>query len=282
MRSVPKFAAMNVNGSVNRIRAVEIENIGQVTSSIRFFLLRDKLCAKARPGQFAMIWLPGTDEVPMSVLPRRDGETFQIALKPWGGGSTVLYNRPRGVRVGVRGPYGNGFTIPREGRVVLVGGGTGMVPLLGLLKEIDTAHVESQLIVGARSSNELPFLDEAARMIGKDNVLVTTDDGSAGVKGVTTDVALQLLKEEQVDAVYTCGPELMMRILFEEARKRHVRFEAAVEREFECGVGYCGSCSFGRFLVCKDGPVFDGERLANVEEFGRRKRNAAGKFVPVS
>lgn len=266
----------------HKIRTVTIDRVEQVTPSIRVFHLRDGLCAEARPGQFAMIWIPGADDVPMSILPDGSGEAVRIALKPWGGGSTVLYHRSEGVRIGVRGPYGNGFTVPKEGRVILVGGGTGVVPLLGLLQEIDLQNVDVWMAVGARSSDELPFADEAAAIIGRDRVSVATDDGSAGMKGFATDIALKLMDRHEPSAIYTCGPELMMRTLFDKVQNSRVHFEASVEREFGCGVGYCGLCKFGDCLVCVDGPVFDKERLGRVDEFGMRRRDTRGKFSRVS
>jgi dihydroorotate dehydrogenase electron transfer subunit len=89
-----------------------------------------------------------------------------------------------------------------------------------------------------------------------------------------------MLNEHKFDSVITCGPEIMMKKLLEMSGK--IPFQASLERYMKCGFGICGQCCIGKGLrVCKDGPVFDGETLKNIEEFGTYKRDASGKKIPL-
>jgi len=90
------------------------------------------------------------------------------------------------------------------------------------------------------------------------------------------------MDERSFDAVYTCGPELMMVAVFDEAESRGIPVQASLERYIKCAHGLCGSCAIGPYRVCMDGPVFDSEKLREVrEDFGSRKMDPTGKSVRV-
>jgi dihydroorotate dehydrogenase electron transfer subunit len=109
--------------------------------------------------------------------------------------------------------------------------------------------------------------------------LVSTDDGSKGYKGFASGLAKDVLKKEKIDAVFTCGPEPMMKTLL--SRCNTIPFQASLERYMKCSIGICGQCCVGKGLrVCLDGPIFDGKTLKKVEDFGIYRRDAAGRKIP--
>ena len=269
--------------STHRPRVVRVLEVSNETPTVKTFSFRDKLSSGAAPGQFGMVWMPGVDEFPMSLLPSGHDDIVTIAVKERGEGSRALLRRRSGDLIGVRGPYGRGFTHSVERRVLMVGGGTGAIPLLALLHSLAGKSVECSFVLGASSSRELILLSEIKRVVNETRGLlsVTTDDGSAGTKGVATDEAARLLDDKGFDRVYTCGPERMMKNVIDLARKAHVPAEAGLERIFKCGSGICGSCCIGSHLVCKDGPVFGDELLRDVPEFGRTTRDASGRHTVI-
>jgi dihydroorotate dehydrogenase electron transfer subunit len=251
---------------------------------VRVFTFRDRRCARAVPGQFLMLWIPGVDEIPLSVLGGEgvDG-LVSVAVKNVGEATQALHEMRVGDVVGVRGPFGRGFSSV-GGRLLLVGGGTGMVPLLFLARKLVSKAVRIVFVAGAKTRDELLFLKELERLGDEKRmrVVVSTEDGSCGVTGLCTDVLEEVLAEETFDFVFACGPETMMLRVFELAEKRGLPFEASLERLMRCAIGLCGSCLVGRYRVCADGPVFSAEMLREVSgEFGVWKRDFDMKRVPV-
>jgi dihydroorotate dehydrogenase electron transfer subunit len=160
---------------------------------------------------------------------------------------------------------------------LLVGGGTGLVPMMRLLtfvKPTDNVTV----LIGAKSKDEVFFEDLSNSLLENNThqVIVSTDDGSYGQKGFVTDLVERLVNETCFDAVYTCGPEIMMYKTVHSAHSRSMFVQASLERMMKCGVGICGSCCVGEDLVCRDGTVFDGQHLFSNKEFGHFHRNKAG------
>lgn len=112
--------------------------------------------------------------------------------------------------------------------------------------------------------------------------MATTEDGSYGVHGLATTPLERLLAEENFDMIYTCGPERMMRRVFDLAERYRIALEASLERLIRCAIGLCGSCVIGRYRVCRDGPVFTVAQLREVmHEFGFSKLDFTGEKVPV-
>jgi dihydroorotate dehydrogenase electron transfer subunit len=107
-------------------------------------------------------------------------------------------------------------------------------------------------------------------------VIVVTEDGTYGKKGFVTDVLEELLGQNSFDAVYTCGPELMMYKTVNLARSNQIFVQASLERMMKCGIGICGSCCTSKDLVCRDGTVFDGDHLMQNDEFGHQHRAKSG------
>ena len=255
---------------------VTIEKIIDETPTVRTLVFSDDLLSKVLPGQFAMVWIPGVNELPMSVMISQEKGKAAFTVRKHGLASTALYSMKSGDQIGVRGPYGNSFTM-RQGKLLLVGGGTGLVPLMRLvtfLKKTDDVTI----LMGAKTKQEV-FFEGLANKILEQNphrVLVVTEDGTYGQPGLVTDAMQRLLKENSFDAVYTCGPEKMMHKVVQLASENKIYAEASIERMMKCGMGLCGSCCFGDVLACKDGTVFDSQYLLTNKEFGYTHRNKSG------
>jgi len=226
------------------------------------------------PGQFFMIWVPGVDEIPMSVSsisPTQKAITFRDI----GEATHALSQLNTGDLIGVRGPYGNGFSITGK-HPLFVGGGTGIAMLAPAVEQAYKKTITSTVILGAQSKNQL-FFEDCFKKYGA-TVLLCTDDGSAGFKGFASELAKEILKKQRIDAVYTCGPEQMMKAILSSCTT--IPFQASLERYMKCAVGLCGQCCIGNGLrVCADGPIFDGATLKKIPDFGVYHRDAAGRKI---
>jgi dihydroorotate dehydrogenase electron transfer subunit len=227
------------------------------------------------PGQFFMIWIPGVDEIPMSVS-QITTNVKGITFRKIGNATRALYQLQKGDTIGIRGPYGNGFTLQGK-HLLFVGGGTGVAMLAPAVELARKKKLASTVIIGVKTRNEL-FFEDRLRRCGA-TVLVSTDDGSAGFKGFASELAKEIIKKEKIDAVYTCGPEPMMKSLLSSCKT--ISFQASLERYMKCSIGICGQCCIGKGLrVCLDGPIFNGTTLKKVEDFGIYRRDAAGRKIP--
>ncbi|MEM3731069.1 MAG: dihydroorotate dehydrogenase electron transfer subunit [Candidatus Bathyarchaeia archaeon] len=265
----------------NTYRTVRILGVEDAGPTVKTFAFKDKACAKAKPGQFLMLWIPGVDEIPLSIMDvDADGRVY-VAVKKVGEATKALHNKMLGEILGVRGPFGNSFTI-KSGKILMVGGGTGVAPLLLLAKKLRAKAEELTFVLGSRTRDELLFLDRLREICGEKNVIATTEDGSFGFKGLATAPIEGLLSKEKFEFVYACGPEPMIRQVFELAEKHGVQLEASLERIMRCAIGLCGSCVIGGYRVCRDGPIFTSAQLRKVvREFGAFKRDFSGRKVPL-
>lgn len=267
----------------NKLRTTTILDIKTESPTVKTFVFKDKECAKAKPGQFLMLWIPGVDEIPLSLLNADENGMISVAVKNVGEATRALHSKRVGEIVGVRGPFGNSFTI-RKGRILLVGGGTGVAPLFFLARRSVSAVSRLVFVLGAGSKDELLYMDKLEKMVAQGNgrLISTTEDGSCGIMGLCTEPLSELLEKDKFDMIYACGPEKMIRKVFELAEQHNVGFEASLERLMRCAIGLCGSCVIGKYRVCKDGPVFNSAQLAQVkDEFGFSKLDFDGKRIPL-
>lgn len=227
------------------------------------------------PGNFIMLWIPGIDEIPLSCS-YNNGITFQVI-----GESTYLLSKLKKFDyVWIRGPFGTSFTIPKNfTKVLLIGGGLGAAPL-GYLSDIISKNksIQKTVFLGIKTKNDLIF---EKRFKKNSSVFITTDDGSYINKGVITKL-FGLIEIDEFSKIYVCGPELMMYNIYSILKEKNclIISEFLLERYFKCGIGICGSCCIDNsgFRVCKDGPVFSGILLNNIE-FGKYHRTESGKKI---
>ena len=260
----------------NHTTIITIEKVIDETPTVKTLVFSDSIMPNVLPGQFAMVWIPGINELPMSVMISKESGKAAFTVRKHGLASTGLFNIKVGEKIGIRGPYGNAFDI-KQGKLLLVGGGTGLVPMMRLLTHVKSTD-DVTVLIGAKSKDEVFFEDLSNDLLKNNshNVIISTDDGSYGEKGFVTDIVEKLVNESHFDGVYTCGPEKMMYKTVQSAHSRGIFVQASLERMMKCGVGICGSCCVGEDLACKDGTIFDGNHLSKNTEFGHSHRNKAG------
>lgn len=257
---------------MNYPRIIKIIKAKKENLDVKTFLF--EYPEKVYPGQFFMIWIPGVDEIPMSVS-YIDKSAKGITFRRVGDATKALFKLKEGEKIGIRGPYGNGFKINGK-KILFVGGGTGIVTIAPAVEEAISKNISSTVVLGVKNKNEL-FSENRLKKYDTE-VHVSTDDGSKGYKGFATDLAKKILAKNKFDSVLTCGPEIMMKKLFKICK--NIPFQASLERYIKCGIGICGQCCVGKGLrVCEEGPVFNGKTLKDIEDFGVFKRDAAGRKV---
>ena len=265
--------------AANRLRTVSILTEKVESPTVKTLSFKDELCAKAKPGQFLMLWVPGVDEIPLSILGGKADGTVRVAVKKVGEATKALHEKKRNDLIGIRGPFGNSFSLSR-GKVLMVAGGTGTAPLLFLAEKLVDKAREIIFILGAKTKNELLFMNELQKGFKKLQLFTSTEDGSCGITGLCTGPLERALCEMKPDMVYACGPEPMLLRVFELCEKHGVRLEVSLERLMRCAIGLCGNCVIGKYRVCKDGPIFTKNQLRETKaEFGFLKRDFSGRKV---
>lgn len=223
------------------------------------------------PGQYAMIWVRGVDEIPMSF-----SGPDTITVQEVGIATQALFSLGAGSSIGLRGPLGRGFVL-RGDRILLIGGGVGTAPLAFLGEQARRSGAEVTSLVGFRSSEEIIF---ETRFEALGDTIITTDDGSVGIRGRVAE-GLKQLDLSEYSQIYLCGPELMMWDTISRARLHSGKIQACINRYFKCAVGVCGSCCLDPegLRVCVEGPVVSADRLLE-SEFGRYRRGPTGGRGP--
>lgn len=240
----------------------------------------------AKPGQFIMVWLPGSDEIPMSVA-LDDGKKLQITFFAVGDTTKKLATLKKGDLVGLRGPFGTHYEWKPEQHLALVAGGYGAAPMYFAAVEAAKDGCSITAIVGARSKTHLLYLDAFAGLSGT-TLSVATDDGSQGHKGYNVDLLRELLESRTlrlrsgstahaVDQVFACGPERMLVAVSDLCAEHKVVCQLSLERYMKCGYGLCGNCVINGVRMCVDGPVMRNEIARTFTEFGRYHRDGLGK-----
>ena len=231
---------------------------------------------KARPGQFVIVRLHDRGErIPLS-LADIDPAGGTISLIVMAVGKTtnemVLLNQGDDI-LDLCGPLGQPTHIEKVGRVVIVGGGFGVAPLYPIARAYKAAGNEVAVIMGARSADLLVYEDEMRRVA--DEVIVTTDDGSKGTKGLVTDALVRELTCRPAGLVVSVGPAIMMRFVAEATRPFGVRTVVSLNPIMVDGTGMCGGCRVtvgGKTMfACVDGPEFDGHQVDWVALMNRQK-----------
>ena len=221
------------------------------------------------PGQFVEVLVEGERDVmlrrPISVHDIDEvAGTMTLLIQIVGDGTRRLSKLKEGDRLNMVYPLGHGFTtdIPAAEKVLMVGGGAGIAPLLHLSKVLKAKGVACTNLLGGRTAELIPVREEFAPY---GRLCIATDDGSLGHKGLVVE---HPAFSEDYDMIYTCGPTPMMKAVARSAAERGIRCEVSLENMMACGVGACLCCvtdtDEGHRCVCKDGPVFD---TANMKKW---------------
>ncbi len=212
------------------------------------------------PGQFAEVHSGSKDVFlrrPFSIHDVDYSEnTISLLVKKVGKGTEALASVVKGNFVNVIYPLGKGFSIKNAHNVLLIGGGTGIAPLLLLAKRLYEKNVKSSILTGGKTKQDILRIEEFKKY-GK--VFVSTEDGSMGDKGLVTEN--KILSNPDFNCIYTCGPEPMMKAVAGYARKNNIFCEVSLENTMACGIGACLCCVVntveGNKCVCTEGPVFN-------------------------
>lgn len=218
------------------------------------------------PGQFVEVRVDGSPSTflrrPISInyVDRAQNQLW-LLVATVGEGTRTLATLLPGTVLNCVLPLGNGFTPVVSGqKVLLVGGGVGVAPLLYMGAQMHEQGFEPTFLLGARTQEDLLMLDEFKKY---GRVFLTTEDGSVGEKGFVTNHSI--LQQEQFDRISTCGPTPMMKAVARLAREKGVDCEVSLENLMACGLGACLCCvektTEGNLCVCKEGPVFNINRL---------------------
>ena len=253
----------------------------EVTSKIYLMSVKaPEIAQEALPGQFIHIKC-SIDNYPLLRRPlsihridKEKGEIY-ILFQVVGEGTKLLAQRKVGDNLDILGPLGNGFNIyPESKKIMIIGGGIGVAPLLALCEESIRKGKEVRVLIGALKK-ELVIGEENFRNLGA-KVDVATDDGSYKRKGLVTDLLEGIIKEGWLaDQIFACGPKLMLKKIVEVSLEAHIDCQVSLEERMACGIGACLGCvckiktrdkkegkvkyEFKR--VCVDGPIFEGSEV---------------------
>ena len=246
------------------LRVKSVEKVGGRYSLLK--LTHEQPLPEMVPGQFVEVRV---DNSPSTFLRRpisinfvdRDANELWLLVAAIGEGTRHITTLKPGDTLNCVLPLGNGFTMPKSSsdRVLLVGGGVGVAPLLDMGAEMKRNGIEPTFLLGARSAADLLEID-LFRRYGR--VCITTEDASEGEKGFVTNHSVL---GEKFDMIATCGPKPMMVAVARYAYKAGVECEASLENMMACGLGACLCCvektTEGNLCVCKEGPVLNIKKL---------------------
>ena len=257
----------------------------EVVESVRLagpnFLLSvraPEIAANVRPGQFVMASVADGLSLPHPLLKRaravfsvepEEGlpSIITLLVKVVGDGTRRLASMLPDERMNLIGPLGNGFssTGPPDRVHLLAAGGIGIASFYLLAEELRRSGQDVHLLFGARTAQDLVGLEYFERL--RIPILLTTEDGSAGVKGLITGGLEQYLRKfvDRTTALYVCGPDRMMQAVSALASLQQIPCQISVESKMACGFGVCLGCTVETVdsyrLACSDGPVFDAEKF---------------------
>jgi NAD(P)H-flavin reductase len=265
-------------------RVVEVSGRRAVGAYVELTLAAPEIAERTEPGQFVAFAVGGPTSAHLlrrsiAIAGTAGGEVV-VVVAPHGPGSTWLAALQPGDTVDVVGPLGRPYPMPEPGRsALLVGGGYGAAALVGLAARLRAAASPVIAICGAASADRLSSVAELSALA---EVIVTTDDGSAGRQGWVTDAMAEVVN--RVATVYACGPMGMLRAVAEAATAAGLPSYVAVEESMACGIGVCMTCVLpivgedGRTRFsrsCTEGPVFGGDRV-RFADVGRLPHDVVG------
>nr|MDO8115274.1 dihydroorotate dehydrogenase electron transfer subunit [Candidatus Sigynarchaeota archaeon] len=269
VNSIIKEIVLEVTRNKFHFAAIErMDKVGVDTK--RFVFSVPDIARDYKPGQFVVLWLPDIDFFPMSIA-RVDDGMIEIIVQKVGEGTAALFSKKVGDLVGIRGPYGTGWDLTKDNYLV-VGGGVGIAEVTNAIDELLKHGKKVTAIFAGRTKDHIICHDYADKNL---QACIMTDDGSSGQKGYATDPIENLVSANKIKNILTCGPEVMMKTVFDIAQKLKIPVQASIERKMKCCVGLCGTCCVGEkndTAVCKMGPVFDQDKLSKFPQFGTYKK----------
>jgi len=234
---------------------------------------------KIKSGQFIMCTVFGAGEFAVSLPPSPENDRFHLTVRKVGSVTNALHDLNVGDKVGIRGPFGNGFPFEEiKGKnIVYVAGGIGLIPLRSSIVHVLQHKQEFGRVIvlhGARTPDDLMYkenLKEWQAFPGFETY-ITVDVGTPGWTGEVGFVHTLFDKVNlpiENTVAFVCGPPVMFNTVIGELMKRGLRDDCIIstlERHMKCGIGKCQHCAIGRTLVCTDGPVYTYRQIKTLGE----------------
>jgi NAD(P)H-flavin reductase len=234
---------------------------------------------KIKSGQFIMCTIFGAGEFAVSLPPSPENDRFHLTVRKVGSVTNALHELKAGDKVGIRGPFGNGFPFEEiKGKnIIYVAGGIGLIPLRSSIVHVLQHKKEFGRVLvlhGARTPDDLMYkenLKEWQSFPGFETY-ITVDVGTPGWTGEVGFVHTLFDKANlpvENTVAFVCGPPVMFNTVIGELLKRGLRDDCIIstlERHMKCGVGKCQHCAIGRTLVCTDGPVYTYRQIKTLGE----------------
>ncbi|HUK84440.1 MAG TPA: 4Fe-4S dicluster domain-containing protein [Candidatus Acidoferrum sp.] len=235
-----------------------------------------------KPGQFVEVSVFGIGEAPISISsPPTKKDTFEVCIRKLGSVTSKIHTLNVGDKVGVRGPFGNGFDpeFLKNKDLLFVAGGLGLAPLRSLFNYVlDNRKDYGQvtLLYGCKEPKELLFADELIALGNRNDVeykptvnMCPENENWSGNLGVITTLIPQVNIDPEKTYAVICGPPIMYKFVIADLKKRNLPDDhiiISLERRMKCGVGKCGHCQINQVYVCKDGPVFNYSKIRGIPE----------------
>lgn len=261
-----------------------VTDIRQDTSDIKTFQVESTqggLCFDYKPGQCAMLSMPGIGEAMFSITSSPSKPQYmEFSIKKCGALTDRLHTIEAGQALTIRGPYGNGFPVETELKdkdLLFIAGGIGLAPLRSVINFcLDNRHAygDIDIVYGARSADDLVHTHELEKVWPRSmntNVHLTIDREQAGWGRHVGFVPayVQELGFTTGKTVLLCGPPIMIKFTLEALLNLgfvRTQIYTTMELRMKCGVGKCGRCNIGSKYVCKDGPVFRCDQLEDLPD----------------
>ncbi len=266
-----------INAKASQITAEIISN-KRVGAYNHIVFAVDELAASCKPGNFVAIAVGGSVS---SLILRRafaiyrasmrsDGMgQLELVVAPHGTGSIWLANQNVGAKIDLVAPLGTAFGIPTLSvNTLLVGGGYGSAPLFALAEALKARECRVDMVLGASVAGKIYAPLEGKRSVN--SLTITTEDGSAGTTGRVSDVIPDLIREHEIDVIYSCGPMAMLEAITMISKEFEIVHQCSVEESMACGIGVCMTCVLPvedengvirMTRTCVEGPVMDGNKV---------------------
>lgn len=234
-----------------------------------------------KPGQFVEVSVFGVGEAPISISspPEPNRPTFELCVRRVGNVTNALLNLRPGAKIGIRGPFGNGFEVEnfKKRDILFVAAGLGLVPLRSLILEVLNHRHEYgkvYILYGCKTPKEILFREEIESWAGREDVefhqtVDLGDENWSGNVGVITTLIPKVEFDPDKTQAVIVGPPIVYRFVIKELKARRMPDQniwMSLERKMKCGVGKCGHCQMNEIYVCQDGPVFNYTQVKNIPE----------------
>jgi dihydroorotate dehydrogenase electron transfer subunit len=269
------MASINKNAVQQVVTVVSNKRVGAYH---QILLNVGDIVKSCRPGNFVAIKVGGDSSkmilrrafaISRTSESSQYGGTMELIVAPHGQGSKWLCSQAEGAEVDIVAPLGTAFGIPTEPiNALLIGGGYGSAPLFGLADVLKSRGCKVDMLLGASVGSKIYAPMEGKRSVN--SLKIYTEDGSMGETGRVTEQLLDIVRDRNIDVIYSCGPMAMLSAITALVAETDVIHQCAVEESMACGVGICMTCvlpvrnedgSTSMLRSCIDGPVMDGSHV---------------------